>query len=41
MNRKLGPTKSAQEIKYEQIGLILEEIEQDIENFRKTISEKK
>ena len=31
MNRKLGPTKSAQEIKDEQMGLMLEEIEQDIE----------
>ena len=35
MNRKLRPTKSAQQIKDEQIGLMLEEIEQDIEQFKK------
>ena len=31
MNRKLRPTKSAQQIKDEQIGFLLEDIEQDIE----------
>ena len=41
MNRKLRPAKSAQQIKDEQIGLMLEEMEQDIENLKKTISEKK
>ena len=35
MNRKLRPTKSAQQIKDGQIGLMLEEIEQDIEQFKK------
>ena len=32
MKRKSRPTNSAQQIKDEQIGLILEEIEQDIKN---------
>ena len=41
MNRKLRPAKSAQQIKDEQIGLMLEEMEQYIENLKKTISEKK
>ena len=40
MNRKLRPTKSAQRIKDEQIGLMAEEIEKDIENFKIIISEK-
>ena len=45
MNRKLRPTKSAQQIrdeqiKDEQIGLMLEEIQKDIENFKIIISEK-
>ena len=31
MNRKLRSTKSAQQIKDEQIGFLLEDIEQDIE----------
>ena len=35
MNRKLRPTKPVQQIKDEQIGLMLEEIEQDIEQFKK------
>ena len=35
MNRKLRPTKSAQQIKDEQIGLMLEETEQDIEYYKK------
>ena len=37
MNRKLRPTKSAQQIKDEPIGLMLEEIEQHIEQFKKVI----
>ena len=40
MNRKLRPTKSAQQIKDEQIGLLLEETEKDIGNFKIIISEK-
>ena len=40
MNRKLRPTKSAQQIKDEQIGLMLEKIEQDIEQFKKIIDSK-
>ena len=40
MNRKLRPTRSAQQRKDKQIGLVLEEIEQDIEGLKKTISEK-
>ena len=35
MNRELRPTKPVQQIKDEQIGLMLEEIEQDIEKFKK------
>ena len=35
MNRKLRPTKSSQQIKDEQIGLMLEEIKQDIEQYIK------
>ena len=34
MNRKLKPTKSPQQIKDEQIGFMLEEIEQDIEQYK-------
>ena len=41
MNRKLRPAKSVQQIKDEQIGLMLEEIEQDIEQFKKTYKLKK
>ena len=40
MNRKLRPTNSALEIKDEQIGLMLEEIEQDIEQLKKIIDSK-
>ena len=40
MSRKLRPTKSAQQIKDEQIVLLLEEIKKDIENFKIIISEK-
>ena len=38
MNRRLKATKSTQQIKDEQIGLVLEEIEKDIENFKIIIS---
>ena len=34
MNRKLRPTKSAQQIKHKQIELMLGEIENDIEKFK-------
>ena len=40
MNRKIRPTKSAQQIKDEEMGLMLEETEKDIENFKVIISEK-
>ena len=40
MNRKLRPTKSVQQLKDEQIGLMLKDIEKDIEKFKITISEK-
>ena len=40
MNRKLRPAKSAQQIKDQQIGLMLEEIEQDIEQIEKIIDSK-
>ena len=40
MNKKLRPAKSAQQIKDQQIGWMLEEIEQDIEQFEKTIDSK-
>ena len=40
MNRNLRPTKSAQQIKDEEIGPMLEEIKKDIENFKIMISEK-
>ena len=35
MSRKFKPTKSAQQIRDEQIGFMLEEIEQDIEQYKK------
>ena len=38
MNRKLRPKKSAQQIEDVQIGLMLKEIEKDIENFKIIIS---
>ena len=41
MNRKLRPTKSSQQIKDEQIGLMLKEIKQDIEQYIKKIIETK
>ena len=40
MNRNLRPTKSAPQIKDEEIEEMLEEIEKDIENFKIMISEK-
>ena len=40
MNRKLRPAKSAQQIKDQQKGWMLEEIEQDIEQFEKIIDSK-
>ena len=40
MNKKLRPAKSAQQIKDQQIGWMLEEIEQDIEQFEKIIDSK-
>ena len=40
MNRKLRLTKSAQQIKDEQIGFLLEDIEQNIEEFKKIIETK-
>ena len=40
MNRNLRPTKSAQQIKDEEIGPMLEEIKKDIKNFKIMISEK-
>ena len=41
MNRKLKPTKTAQQIRDEQIDFMLEEIEQDIEQYKKIIQIKK
>ena len=40
MNRKLRPTKSAQQKKDEQIVFLLEDIEQDIEEYKKIIETK-
>ena len=40
MNRKLKPTKSAQQINDEQIDFMLEEVEQDIEKYKKIIQTK-
>ena len=40
MNRKLRPTKFAQQIKDEQISLMLGEIENDIEKFKVALNEK-
>ena len=40
MNRKLRPTKFAQQIKDEQISLMLDEIENDIEKFKVALNEK-
>ena len=40
MNRKLRPTKLAQQIKDEQIVFLLEDIEQDIDEYKKIIETK-
>ena len=40
MNRKLSPIKSAQQIKDQQIGLMIGEIEEDIEQYKKIIGTK-
>ena len=40
MSRKLRSTRSAEQLKNEQINLMLEEIEKGIENFKLLISEK-
>ena len=40
MSRKLKSTRSAEQLKNEQINLMLEEIEKGIENFKLVISEK-
>ena len=40
MNRKLRPSKSAQQLKDEQINFMLEDIKKDIENFKLVIFEK-
>ena len=40
MNRKLKPTKSAQQIKEEQISFLLEDIEKDIAKYKKIIETK-
>ena len=36
MNRKLRPTKSTQQIKEEQINFLPEDIEKDLEEYKKT-----
>ena len=40
MNRKLKPTKSAQQIKEKQISFLLEDIEKDIAKYKKIIETK-
>ena len=40
MNRKLRPTKSAEQIKDEPIALMLVEIENDIEKFKIALNDK-
>ena len=40
MSRKLRSTRSAEQLKNEQINLMLKEIEKGIENFKLVISEK-
>ena len=40
MNRELRPTRSVQQLKDEQVNLMLDEIEKDIENIKLVISEK-
>ena len=36
MNRKLRPTKSTQQIKEEQINILPEDVEKDLEEYKKT-----
>ena len=36
MNRKLRPTKSTQQIKEEQINFLPEDVEKDLEEYKKT-----
>ena len=40
MNKKVRPTKSSQQIKDEQIALMLGKIENDIEKFKITLNDK-
>ena len=37
MNRKLRPTKSTQQIKEEQINFLLEEVDKNLEEYKKAI----
>ena len=37
MNRKLRPTRSTQQIKKEQINFLLEDVEKNIEEYKKAI----
>ena len=37
MNRKLRPTRSTQQIKEEQINFLLEDIEKNLEEYKKAI----
>ena len=41
MNRKLKPTKSAQQIKDEHVALMLSEIEKNIDSFKIALGNKK
>ena len=40
MNRKLKPTKSVIQARDEQVAAILEDLEKDLENFKKAIQSK-
>ena len=37
MNRKLRPTKSTQQIKEEQLSFLLEDVEKNLEEYKKAI----
>ena len=37
MNRKLRPTRSTQQVKEEQINVLLEDIEKNLEEYKKAI----
>ena len=37
MNRKLRPTRSTQQIKEEQINFLLEDVEENLEEYKKAI----